>query len=45
MEQILFAYGLTKETVKCIMMLYKNAKTMVCSPDGDTDFNIDAGVL
>ena len=28
------------------MMLYKNTKVKVCSPDGDTDyFNIEAGVL
>ena len=46
MEQILLAYGLPKETVTAIMMLYKNTKVKVCSPDGDTDsFNIVAGVL
>ena len=33
MEQILLAYGLPKETVITIMMLYKNTKAMVCSPD------------
>ena len=38
MEQILQAYGLSKETVTDIMILYKNMKTMVCSPDGDTEF-------
>ena len=27
------------------MMLYKNTKAMVRSPDGDTDFNIAARVL
>ena len=27
------------------MMLYKNTKAMIHSPDGDTDFNIVAGVL
>ena len=46
MEQILLAYGLPKETVIAIMMLYKNTKVKVCSPDGDTDFfDIVAGVL
>ena len=44
MEQILLAYGLLKETVIAIMMLYKNTKIKVCSPDGDTDyFDIVAG--
>ena len=46
MEQILLAYGLPKETVAAMMMLYKNMKVKVCSPDGDTDFfDIVAGVL
>ena len=46
MEQILLAYGLPKETVAAIMMLYKNTKVKVSSPDGDTDyFDIVAGVL
>ena len=46
MEQILLTYGLPKETVAVIMMLYKNTKVKVRSPDGDTDyFNIIAGVL
>ena len=46
MEQILLAYGLPKETITAIMMLYRNTKVKVCSPDGDTDyFNIVAGVL
>ena len=45
MEQILLAYGLPKETVAAIMMLYRNTKVKVCSPDGDTDnFDIVAGV-
>ena len=44
MEQILLAYGLPEETVAAIMMLYRNTKVKVCSPDGDTDyFNIVAG--
>ena len=46
MEQILLTYGLPKETVAAIMMLYRNTKVKVCSPDGDTDyFDIVAGVL
>ena len=46
MEQILLAYGLPKETIAAIMMLYSNLKVKVCSPDGDTYyFNIAAGVL
>ena len=46
MEQILLAYGLPKETVAAIMILYRNTKVKVRSPDGDTDyFNIVAGVL
>ena len=46
MEQILLTYGLPKETVTAIMMLYRNMKVKVRSPDEDTDyFNIVAGVL
>ena len=46
MEQILLTYGLPKETVAVIMMLYRNMKGKVRSPDGDTDyFDIAAGVL
>ena len=46
MEQILFAYGLLKETIAAIMILYRNTKVKVRSPDGDTDyFDIIAGVL
>ena len=46
MEQILLAYGLPKETVAAIMILYKNIKVKVRSPDGDTEyFDIVAGVL
>ena len=45
-EQILLAYGLPKETVAAIMILYRNAKVKVRSPDGDTEyFHIVAGVL
>ena len=46
MEQILLAYGLPEETVAAIMILYRNTKVKVRSPDGDTDyFDIVAGVL
>ena len=46
MEQILLAYGLPKEIVEAIMILYKNKKVKVRSPDGNTDyFDIVAGVL
>ena len=46
MEQILLIYGLHKETFAAIMILYKNTKVKVQSPDGDTDyFDIVAGVL
>ena len=46
MHQILLAYGLPKETVAAIMMLYRNTKVKVRSPDGDTDyFDIVVGVL
>ena len=38
MEQILLAYGLSKETITAIIMLYKNTKKMICSPDDHTDF-------
>ena len=46
MEKILLAYRLPKETVAAIMILYRNTKVKVPSPDGDTDyFDIVAGVL
>ena len=46
MEQIVLAYGLPKETVAAIMILYRNTKLKVRSPNGDTDyFDIVAGVL
>ena len=46
MEQILLAYGLPKETIAAITILYRNTKVKVCSPDGDTEyFDIVAGVL
>ena len=46
MERILLAYGLPKETVAAITILYRNTKVKVRSPDGDTEyFDIVAGVL
>ena len=38
LKQIRLVYGLPKETVKFIIMLYRNMKAMVNSPDRDTDF-------
>ena len=44
--EILQAYGIPNETITAIMMLYRNTKAMVQSPDGDIDFfNVVAGVL
>ena len=46
MEQILLAYGLPKETVAAITILYKSTIVKVRSPDGDTEyFDIVARVL
>ena len=46
MEQILLAYGLPKETVAAITILYRNTKVKVHLLDGDTEyFDIVAGVL
>ena len=46
MEEILLAFSLPKETLPVIMILCRNTKVKVCSPDGDTDyFDIVAGVL
>ena len=46
MEQRLLANGLPKETVTAIMMVYRNTKLTVRSPNGGTDyFDIVAGVL
>ena len=46
MEQVLLVYGLPKENVTAIMILYKNITAMVCSANGDTDFfDIVVGVL
>ena len=46
MEQFLQAYGLPKETVAAITILYRNTKVKIRSPDGDTEyFDIVAGEL
>ena len=46
MEQILLSYDIPKETVAAIMILYRNTKVRLRSPDGDTDFfDIVAGEL
>ena len=45
MEHIPLAFGLPKETVAAITILYRNTKVKVRSPDGDTEyFDIVAGV-
>ena len=46
MEQIQLAYGLPKETVAAITILYRNTKVKVRSSDEDIEyFDIVAGVL
>ena len=46
MEQILLAYGLPKETVAAITILYRNTKVKVRSLDGDIEhFDIVVGLL
>ena len=46
MEQIQLAFGLPKETVAAIKILYRNTKVKVRSSDGDTEyFDIVARVL
>ena len=46
MKQILLGYGQPQKIVTVKMILYKYAKAMVRSPDGDTDFfKIVIGVL
>ena len=46
MKQILLAYGIPKETIAAITILYRNTKVKVRCPVGDTDyFDIVAGVL
>ena len=38
MKHILKSYGIPAETVNALMMLYMNTRSMVRSPDGDTQF-------
>ena len=46
MEQILLVYGLPKETVAAITILYRNTKVKTRSPDEDIEyFDVVAGVL
>ena len=46
LKYILSAYGITKEMINAIMILYTNTRAMVRSPDGDTPFfDITTGVL
>ena len=46
METIILAYGMPKEIVAAIVILYRNTKLMVRSPDEDVGFfDILAGVL
>lgn len=46
LAEILLSYGVPEEIVSAIMMLYINTRSMVRSPDGDTDFfDVTAGVL
>ena len=45
-KQILLVYGLPKETVEAIMILYRITKVKAHSPDGDTNyFDMVADVL
>ena len=46
MKDILIIYGIPTEIVNAILMLYKNTRSMIRSPDGDTTFfDITTGVL
>ena len=46
MKDILIIYAIPTEIVNAILMLYKNTRSMVRSPDGDTPFfDITTGVL
>ena len=38
MEPILEAYRIPNKIIKAIMIMYKNTKAFVRSPDGDTEF-------
>ena len=46
MKEIIVKYGIPEETVYAIMMLYKNTRSIVRSPYGDSPyFEITTGVL
>ena len=46
MKDILIIYGIPTEIVNAILMIFKNTRYMVRSPDGDTSFfDITTGVL
>ena len=46
MKDILIIYSIPTEIVNAILMLYKNTRSMVRSPDGDTSFfDITTGVI
>ena len=46
MAQILKSYGIPMKIINAMMILYRDTKSMVWSPDGDTEyFDINAGVL
>ena len=46
MKNILIIYGIPTEIINAILMFYKNTRSMVRSPDGDTPFfEITTGVL
>ena len=46
MAEILKSYGIPNKIINAIMILYSNNKSLVRSPDGDTElFKINSGVL
>ena len=46
MAYIIKSYGILMKIINAIMILYRYTKSMVRSPDGDTEyFDINAGVL
>ena len=46
MKNIFYAYGISTERIEAIMILYRETRLMVRSPDGDTPyFEITTGVL
>ena len=46
MAQILKSYVVSTKIINAIMILYRDTKSMVMSPDGDTEYlDINAGIL